>query len=82
MLHPDGKRILMIQEKRAFMRGKAIWKFPGGLVDMGETLDQAVIREVMEETGIDTEFVGMLGLREIPDNFRHGQGDLYFPCLL
>ena len=58
------------------------WKFPGGLVDKGETLDQAAVREVFEETGIESEYVGILGMREIHTNFRHGQGDLYFPCLM
>ena len=40
------------------------------------------MREVFEETGIESEFLGILGMREIHTNFRHGQGDLYFPCLL
>ena len=48
---------------------------------MGESLEQGVIREVKEETGIDSEFVGIFGFRELL-NFRHGQGDLYFPCLM
>ena len=40
------------------------------------------MREVFEETGIQSEFLGVLGLREIATEFRHGQGDLYFPCLM
>ena len=48
---------------------------------MGETLYEAAIREVKEETGIDTIFKGVFGLRELT-NFRYGQGDLYFPCLM
>lgn len=57
------------------------WHFPGGLVDLGESLEQACVREVKEETGIDAEFCGVLGFRELLP-FRNGQGDLYFPCLM
>ena len=52
------------------------------MVDLGESLDEAAVREVKEETGIDAEFLGVLGFREISHNFRHGQGDMYFPCLM
>ena len=58
-----------------------LWKFPGGLVDQGETIEKAAIREVWEETGINADYIGILGLRE-QLNFRFGQGDLYFTCLM
>jgi 8-oxo-dGTP diphosphatase len=48
----DGKILL---EKRKGEPGKGKWSIPGGLVELGERLDQAVIREVKEETGLDVE---------------------------
>lgn len=43
-------RLLVVQRGRAPMKG--LWSLPGGLVEPGETLAQAAVREVMEETGI------------------------------
>ena len=57
------------------------WKLPGGLVDEDEKLENGAIREVKEETGIDTDFLGILGMREIT-KFRFNRGDLYLVCLL
>jgi 8-oxo-dGTP diphosphatase len=48
----DGKILL---EKRKSEPGKGKWSIPGGLVELGESLEQAVIREVKEETGLDVE---------------------------
>ena len=31
------------------------WSIPGGVVDIGETLKEAVVREILEETGIESE---------------------------
>jgi len=42
-----------------------LWKLPGGLVETGESIQEAAIREVWEETGIKTKFVSILGFREL-----------------
>jgi mutator protein MutT len=48
----DGKILL---EKRKNEPGKGKWSIPGGLVDLGESVEQTVIREVREETGLEVE---------------------------
>jgi ADP-ribose pyrophosphatase YjhB (NUDIX family) len=48
----DGKLLL---EKRKNEPGKGKWSIPGGLVELGENVEQTVIREVMEETGLVVE---------------------------
>jgi ADP-ribose pyrophosphatase YjhB (NUDIX family) len=43
---------------------KGYWSLPGGLVETGESLDQAVRREVLEETGLVVTPVEMFGVFE------------------
>ncbi|XP_078363324.1 uncharacterized protein LOC144647392 [Oculina patagonica] len=60
---------------------KKHWKLPGGMVDRDEDIVEAVKREVLEETGIQTKFVSLICFRQII-NFRFGCSDIYFICHL
>ena len=44
-------RVLLIRRGKAPLLGR--WSIPGGTVESGETLEQALIREMAEETGLD-----------------------------
>uniref|UniRef100_A0A7S3Q322 Nudix hydrolase domain-containing protein n=1 Tax=Chaetoceros debilis TaxID=122233 RepID=A0A7S3Q322_9STRA len=68
--------ILCVRELRNNYRP---WKLPGGLADLGEQLDTAAKREVMEETGIDCEFENIIGFRHT-HGLQFGRSDLYFVC--
>src|SRR3954452_8812986 len=51
-------KVLLIQRALEPYRGK--WALPGGFVHMDEDLDQAAIRELREETGVDRVFLEQL----------------------
>ncbi len=61
-------RLLLV--RRASRRGRGNWQVPGGFVEQDETIEQAVVREVAEEAGVDTQVQGVLGVRNRydPDN--------------
>ena len=48
---------------------------------LGENIAETAMREVKEETGIDTEFISLLCFRHM-HQFRWGNSDFYFTCLL
>eukprot|EP00435_Cladocopium_sp_Y103_P008568 s2931_g2.t1 len=51
----EGK-VLLVREKSGPAAKHGFWKIPTGLVDAGEDLHEAAVREVKEETGIDASF--------------------------
>jgi 8-oxo-dGTP diphosphatase len=57
----DGK-ILVVRRARAPAHG--LYTLPGGVVEVGETLMEAVAREVREETSMTVEPVALAGFRE------------------
>lgn len=46
-------RILLVRRANPPLQGE--WSIPGGLVEAGETIEEAVIREVREETGLEIQ---------------------------
>ena len=65
----DG-RVLLASRAHEPMRG--VWTLPGGLVEAGETLAEAALRELSEEVGVTAEVVGVLSPTEII--VRDGEG--------
>jgi 8-oxo-dGTP pyrophosphatase MutT (NUDIX family) len=45
-----------------------LWALPGGTQDIGETLAQTVVREVLEETGITVEVLDIVGIYSNPNH--------------
>ncbi|BCB05461.1 NUDIX domain-containing protein [Bacillus sp. KH172YL63] len=65
-------RWLVVKKKYSGLRG--MWSLPAGFVEHFETVDEAIVREVKEETGLHTSVKGLIGVRsgviknEISDN--------------
>ena len=60
--HREEKRVLLIRRGTAPLLGE--WSLPGGVLECGETLREAVVREAREETGLVVETDEMLGVYE------------------
>ena len=56
----QGGKVLMV--RRATEPGLGLWSFPGGYVDRGEVVEQAAVREVLEETGLHVDITGLVEL--------------------
>lgn len=77
----DKREVLVVQEKSGIFQGKGVWKIPTGVVDEGEEIFMAAVREVKEETAIDTEFLEILAFRQWHKSFFE-KSDLVFLCML
>ena len=54
----EKKRVLLAKRGRAPAKDK--WSFPGGVVNIGENLEDALKRELLEETGLEVDIVSLL----------------------
>jgi 8-oxo-dGTP diphosphatase len=64
VVHDAAGRLLLIRRGREPSRG--LWSVPGGRVEAGETNEQAVEREVREETGLTVRAGAPVGRVRIP----------------
>jgi ADP-ribose pyrophosphatase YjhB (NUDIX family) len=74
----DGKVLIV---RRARPPAYGVFTLPGGGVEAGETLREAVIREVLEETGLTIEPVGLAGHREVIARDADGKVERHFVIL-
>ncbi|EPS65799.1 hypothetical protein M569_08976, partial [Genlisea aurea] len=77
----ENNQLLVVQEKSGRFRGSGVWKIPTGVVDQGEDICDAAVREVKEETGIDAKFLELLAFRQSHRAY-FDKSDLFFVCLL
>jgi 8-oxo-dGTP diphosphatase len=63
-------KILLIKRKNDPYKGK--WALPGGFVEYGEKVEDAVVREVLEETGIKSTIKDLIGIYSDPNRDPRG----------
>lgn len=77
----EARELLVVLEHRDLKARPGYYKLPGGMLEPGEHLIEGVIREVREETGIETGFGGLVSMR----HHHHGQfgaSNIYAVCNL
>jgi len=83
-----GKNILLVPSASVFIRNaqgeillqqrvdNSEWVLPGGAMDPGESITQAAVRELYEETGLNIEVTRLVGVYSDPTNiFSYDNGD-------
>ena len=73
------ERVLIVQRAQPPMQG--VFTLPGGVVEAGETLHVALVREIKEETNIEIEPVAFAGHREVIARDAEGQIERHFIIL-
>ena len=66
-----GDRVLVVRRANPPMLGR--WGFPGGVLELGETVAQGAMRELFEETGVKAEAAGSLTVIDTIDRDREGR---------
>ena len=71
-----GREVILVRRLKA--EEGVLWQFPAGMINPKRTAAETVVREVLEETGVQCHVVRELGRRVHPDT---GTSLVYFHCL-
>ncbi|KAE9607429.1 hypothetical protein Lal_00026915 [Lupinus albus] len=77
----DNDEVLVVQEKHCSAATLGLWKIPTGFILEAEEIYTGAVREVKEETGVDTEFIEVIAFRHA-HNVAFEKSDLLFICML
>jgi 8-oxo-dGTP pyrophosphatase MutT (NUDIX family) len=77
----NGRDELLVVCERHRRTSQPYYKLPGGALQPGEHLVDAVLREVLEETGVEVQFDALVCFRHW-HGYRYGKSDIYFVCRL
>jgi 8-oxo-dGTP diphosphatase len=66
-----GERALVVRRANPPLAGR--WGFPGGVLELGETVAQGAMRELVEETGVVAEPAGILTVIDTLDRDEEGR---------
>jgi 8-oxo-dGTP pyrophosphatase MutT (NUDIX family) len=77
----ERQQLLVVCERHRHDSSRPSYKLPGGALHQGEHIVDGVIREVLEETGVQTQFDSLVCFRHW-HGYRYGKSDIYFICRL
>jgi ADP-ribose pyrophosphatase YjhB (NUDIX family) len=80
VVRSSDHKMLVVQEKTGPAAKRKLWKMPTGLLDPGEDVADAAVRELKEETGLDATLERVVCVRQAHNNSH--TSDLFFVCLM
>ena len=78
VLRPMGQEMRALIVQRAQQPNAGRWGFPGGVLELGETVGEGAMRELLEETGIVAEPAGVLNVNDAISRDEEGRVQFHY----